>query len=727
MRHLPVLACCLLTLVSAAVHTAEPAESVWDQYIAHAHPTRAAIEVDGRLNEADWNSAEPLTGMTQFEPDEGLRATESTEVRILYDAKNLYFGFTCHESDMDRIVANEMRRDARLHENDNVYIMLDTYNDRRSGFFFRVNPLGTRQDSAVTDNGDTRNENWNAVWEAETSLDDDKWTAEIAIPFGQLRYKQNGAMVWGMNVGRAVRRKQEEASWIPLRQADGFAAHYQSARLGQLTGIENIATGANLEFLPYALPGITEAEGEDQKAAFEVGFDAKYGVTPNITADVTFNTDFAQVEADEEQVNLTRFSLFFPEKRPFFLEGAGLFDFGIPRTSFRRPPPLLLFYSRRIGLEEGDSIPLILGGKLTGKVGPYSAGVLNVTTDAAQVEDVGLVPRRNFTVMRAKRDVLAQSSIGFIAVNRQDDVSHNRAGGIDFLYRPTSSMDFRAVWARTSDSVLDSRSDAAYLGGGWSNEDYRVEATYSDIEDNFEPAVGFVRRDNMRRLTGEARYTPLLKSFGLRRWWFGPELDYTYDRDGKLLTRSAELVSWFELARGGSFAFFGSDSTEYLDEEFEIRDGIFIPVGTYGFRTLNARVETDEAKMLSLEVTGGGGGFFDGSRGGIGGELAFRPSGRFNLRGRYRFDHVDLPAGEFNANILATRVDYAFMPDLVTKLFTQWNSDAEVITMNFLLSFLYRPGSNLFLAFNRAWDHSGDGVELVDSALVAKLTYWWNP
>ncbi len=731
----PMLAACIALLLAAvsaahAAGTIASAAEVWDSHVARAHPTVGTIEVDGDLTEPDWGDATPLDGFVQLEPDEGMPGTQATEVRILYDARYLYFGFTCHESEMDRIVANEMRRDARLHENDNVYILLDTYNDKRSGFFFRLNPLGTRQDIAATDNGDSRNENWNIVWEAETTLHDDRWTAEIAIPFSQLRFKRGGDMVWGMNVGRGIRRNQEEASWIPLRKADGSRGHYRSSRLGQLTGLEGIATGANVEILPYALPGITKAEGEDQSGAFEVGFDAKYGVTPNITADVTYNTDFAQVEADEEQVNLTRFSLFFPEKRPFFLEGAGLFDFGIPRTSFRRPPPLLLFYSRRIGLEEGDSIPLILGAKLTGRLGPYSAGALNVTTDSASVEvddELVSIPTRNFTVVRAKRDVLAQSSVGVIAVNREDSESHNRAGGVDLLFRPTGNMDFRALWARTSDSGLDAQSDAYYVGGGWFNETYRLEGTYSDIEDQFEPAVGFVRRDDMRRATGELRYTPYIRRYGLRRWWFGPEVDYTYDRDGQLLTRSAEIISWFELEGGGSFALFGSDSKEYLDEEFEIRDGIVIPVGTYGFRTLNVRAETDEAKMVSVEMSGGGGGFFDGSRYSVGGSMSFRPSGRLNVESRYRFDHVDLPAGDFDANILATRVDYAFMPDLVTKVFTQWNSDAEVITMNFLLSFLYRPGSNLFVAFNRTWDHSGDGIELLDSAIVAKLTYWWNP
>ena len=317
-----------LLLISLLAGAAEAAESVWDPYATGATRTTSSIEVDGRLTETDWAAAPPIGRFVQYEPDEGLPATESTEVRVLYDSRNLYFGFTCHETEMERVVANEMRRDARLHENDNVYTMLDTYNDKRSGFFFRVNPLGTRQDTAVTDNGDTRKENWNAVWEARTALDEDKWTVEIAIPFGQLRYKRSDTMVWGMNVGRGIRRKQEAGSWIPLRQADGFGAHYRSSRLGRLTGIEGIDTGANIEFLPYALPGLTQAEGESQTGAFEVGFDAEYGLTPNITADVTYNTDFAQVEANEEQVNLTRFSLFFPEKRPFFLEGAGLFDFG---------------------------------------------------------------------------------------------------------------------------------------------------------------------------------------------------------------------------------------------------------------------------------------------------------------------------------------------------------------------------------------------------------------
>ena len=343
--------------------------SASEEYRAEAYRTFQSIEIDGDFSETDWQQAKLINQFVQTEPDEGVPITESTEVRILYDEKNIYFGFTCSSSGRDSITANEMRRDVEnLRENDNVFILLDTYNDKRSGVFFRINPLGAMQDIALTNSGDSQNRSWDAVWNCRSKINDTHWTTEVAIPFSQLRFNRSDSMVWGVNFGRTIRQKNEEATWVPVSRQYGSRSKYRTANLGSLVGLTGIAPSRRLEFLPYVLPGISRAEGDEgTDGVFDIGLDLKYGVTSNLTADLTYNTDFAQVEADQEQVNLTRFSLYFPEKRPFFLEGAGLFDFGIPRPSFFTPPPLLLFYSRRIGLEEGYAIPIIGGVRLPAK------------------------------------------------------------------------------------------------------------------------------------------------------------------------------------------------------------------------------------------------------------------------------------------------------------------------------------------------------------------------
>ena len=423
-----------------------------------------------------------------------------------------------------------MRRDSRdLHENDNVFLLLDTYNDRRSGFFFRMNALGAIQDRAVTNSGDTFNSDWDAVVESKSKINDTSWTAELSIPFSQLRFKKSDSMAWGMNTGRGLARNKEEMIWVPVSASYGGRAKYRTATLGNVVGLSGITPSRNLEVLPYILPGVTQINendtGLETDGKFKIGIDAKYGITSNLTADVTVNTDFAQVEADEEQVNLTRFSLFFPEKRPFFLEGAGLFDFGIPRTSFRRPPPMLLFYSRRIGLAEGNAIPIIFGGKTSGKVGSYGVGFLNVLTDKFHddTEDDPIdIPHTNFSVMRITKDIAAGSRIGMIAVNKDEIGDYNRAGGFDFEYRPNDSLDVRGLWSRTFEPDASGKNNAWYLGSNWRSKHFRVEGSYTDIDEDFNPAVGYVRRPGIRQFRGEMRWVPMPQKFGIRQIWTGP-------------------------------------------------------------------------------------------------------------------------------------------------------------------------------------------------------------
>ena len=707
------------------------------EYQAEAYRTFQSIEIDGDFSEADWQHAKPINQFIQTAPDEGAAITESTEVRILYDEKNIYFGFTCSVSHRGDIVANEMRRDAEdLRENDNVFILLDTYNDKRNGVFFRINPLGAMQDIALTNSGDSQNRSWDAVWDCHSKIHDTHWITEISIPFSQLRFKRSDSMVWGVNFGRTIRRKNEEATWVPVSRQYGSLSKYRTANLGSLVGLAGITPSRRIEFLPYVLPGISRIEEDESiDRKFDIGLDLKYGLTSNLTADLTLNTDFAQVEADQEQVNLSRFSLYFPEKRPFFLEGAGMFDFGIPSPTFFAPPPLILFYSRRIGLEEGYAIPIIGGGKITGKVGPYGIGLLNVLTDefhtdpsVTDEDDIVDLSRTNYSVLRVRRDLFSGSSVGAIAVNKQDVDTYNRAGGLDFAYRPNDSIDVRGLWARTYEDEVSGENDAMYFGGTWRNSLLRFNGTYTFIGEDFNPEIGFVRRQGSRRVRGQIRFTPWPRKFGVRRIFMGPDVDYILNEDDELETREFSLTNWIQLEQGNWINLEIRRTSEFLDEDFEIRDDVIIPVGDYDLTSIRTMIDTDEGRKISGRFGGNYGTFFNGTRRGFDVQVNFKPSGRLAFETRYQFNRVDLPnETPFNVNVFGSRIVYSFTTTLFAKLFAQWNSDDGVISTNFLFNYIYRPGSDFYLVFNQIYDSGSAGTKLEESTVVAKMTYWWNP
>ena len=730
----------LLNAVGANGH----AES--HDYQIKAHRTYESIEIDGDLTEEDWKHAESIDEFVQIEPYEGEISSQPMEVRILYDTENIYFGFTCFDSEISKLVANEMRRDSRdLHENDTVFLILDTYDDKRSGFFFRMNALGAIQDRAVTNSGDTLNRDWDAVVECKSKINDTYWTSELSIPFSQLRFKQSDQIVWGMNTGRELARNQEEMIWVPVPASYGGMAKYRTANLGRLVGISDVAPSRNLEVLPYILPGVTQINendaGLETDGKFKMGVDVKYGITSNLTTDVTYNTDFAQVEADEEQVNLTRFSLFFPEKRPFFLEGAGLFDFGIPRSSYRRPPPMLLFYSRRIGLAEGNAIPIIFGGKASGKVGSYGVGFLNVLTDEfhdANTEDDPLeVPRTNYSVMRITKDIASGSRIGIIAVNKDEIGDYNRAGGFDFEYRPNDSMDVRGMWSRTFEPGIAGQNNAWYLGSNWRSNRFRLEGSYTDIDADFNPAVGYVRRTGIRQFRGEARWVPMPQRFGIRQIWTGPEINYILNHNNVLEEWNISYTNWFEFDTGDYILFNGKRTFERLNDVFDFRDGVEIPIGDYSSNSYHVRLSSSDSRPISTTLGGGIEDFYNGEVRRAYIQTTLKPNGHLSLSAQYQFNQVvDLPEMYFTdgqprpvyVNLFRGRVDYSFTTGLFAKLFAQWNTDANVVSTNFLINYIYRSGSDFYFVFNQTYDTNGTTrSRLLDSTVVAKMTYWWNP
>ena len=701
-----------------------------------AHRTSEEINVDGVLDEPVWQSVEPIRQLYQIQPDQGEPATEQSEVRILYDDKKLYFGFIFYD-EMDKIVANDMRRDSPgLRSNDYGFLLLDTYNDRRNAVFFRFTAVGGMEDTAVSNSGGSLNTSWDIVWECRCRINEDNWTVEIAIPFSQLRFEQSDVMNWGLNFGREIARKQEIDAWNEAPKTYGGLAKYRTAYFGTLEGLEGITPSRRLELLPYVLPGASyESSTEETEGVFDAGLDLKYGVTSNLTADLTFNTDFAQVEADQEQVNLTRFSLFFPEQRPFFLEGASIFDVGIPRPSFRRPPPLLLFYSRRIGLAKSHAIPILGGGKMTGKIGSYDIGILNVLTNAFKDEEFDFgqppidEPRTNYSVVRVNRDILEGSTVGGILIDKTDGDASNSTAGLDFSYRPTREINIQGLFSHTLENFevdLTRNSNAFFIGGDWRTNLFRLDASYTDIGEDFNPEVGYIQRSDVRRFRGGGSYTPWPDKFGIREIQIGPEIDLVLTQENTLETQEITFDTQFEFETGDDIGFEVKNTIEQLDVGFNLQ-GQRILAGDYNFTSFQVSARTSSSRMIAAQLQVEFGEFYSGTRRGFLIDATARPTAKISIEPFIEFNRITLLGEEFDANAFGGRVSYSFSTILFTKLFTQWSTDRDILSANFLVNYIYRPGSDFYLVFDQNYDTRDGGVKLLGWTVVGKMTYWWNP
>jgi hypothetical protein len=728
-------------------------------------------QIDGKLDEKIWQAAVPLELVLQREPIEGGPASERTEVRVLYDDEQLYFAFRCHDSEPERIVANRMRRDAELRENDHILLILDTYNDGRGGFLFSTNPLGARRDVLLTDEGRSRNEAWDCVWTSRSSRDANGWSAELAIPFNQLRYPTSDDAHWGINIGRTIRRKNEEVFLVPPPQSYGLSGQYRTSKLATLTGLGALRARTPFEITPYLLTGgRRDFQAIDSTAHFDLdpGFDLKYGLTPSLVLDLSYKTDFAQVENDQEQVNLTRFSLFFPEKRDFFLEGAGIFDFGerLERRGSTSRPPTLLFYSRRIGIQEGANVPVIAGSKITGRIGAYELGVLNVLTDhktfvdeeeidlfqttegtLLEEEDPQLatativdtltvnridtvrIERSRYSVLRLRRDVLGKSNVGFIAIDRNpgQEAGYNRSLGADLnLSLLQATLNLRSFLARTWSPDTSAKQYAGQVALEHRTNQIESQLSYLDVQENFNPEVGFVPRDDIRQLRARVRYRPRSQIAWIRRFSMGPRSTFLVDQNNTLQTRNLEFSAFVNLEAGDWLGVRYRNRFELLDETFEIHEDIEIPAGEYDFGSYSATAIASSGRRLSGRATYELGDFFSGSRHRLSARSAWKYSGNLTLETDYELNRVTLPQGNFTTNRLGERFIYSFTPDFFARGFVQWNSKSEVVGGNFLLNYRYLPGSDFFLVYNHVWD-TEDGLQQAQRSVQFKFTYFWQP
>ncbi|MDA1092623.1 MAG: DUF5916 domain-containing protein [Acidobacteria bacterium] len=689
------------------------------------------IRVDGELDEAVYTEVPAITDFLQQVPVEGAPATEKTEAWIMFDDTNVYVSARVWDSAPEsQWVANEMRRDtSQLRQNDTFTAFFDTFYDRRNGFNFYTNPLGARADQQFSNEGNP-NQDWNPVWDVRTGRFPGGWTVEMEIPFKTLRYRSGPAQVWGVQLRRAIRRKNE---WVYLTRlpisaggGGGSTGIFRVSSAGTLVGIEPPPASRNIEVKPYAIGSLTRDTVADPNGGHvrdgDFGLDVKYGITQNLTADITFNTDFAQVEIDEQQVNLTRFSLFFPEKREFFLEGSGVFDFargGIGGTGpggdagggfFGGGNAPTLFYSRRIGLNRGQVVPILGGGRVTGKIGPFNIGALSISTDD---KALGAAESTNFTAVRIKRDVLRRSGIGGMVTNRTVSVSGDGASqtyGVDGTFAFYENIQMLGYYARTEtpDPTVVGENTSYQAKFEYGADRYGMQVDHLLVEDDFNPEAGFLRRDNFRRTFVEGRFSPRPRSIeSVRQFRFLGSVDYILTADTDLLeTRTNQFAMQTEFESSDRFGVTVRDNYELLLEPFSPGGGDFaIPVGGYAFNDIELAYALGEQRRVNGGVTFLRGGYFGGDITTLGftrGRIAIVP--QMSVEPSVSFNWIDTPQGSFRTNLAVTRVNYAFNPRMFFSGLVQYNSANNTVSSNLRFRWEYSPGSEIFVVYSEDRD-----------------------
>ncbi len=670
-------------------------------------------EIDGRLNDEAWALCTPLSPMRQVLPHAGSPATDRTEILLAFDETNLYIGLRCFDDNPSRIRATQLARDANLDPDDRVELLFDTFHDKRSAFWFQIGAAGSKGDALITRNGSSFNKRWDTIWHGRSRITDEGWFAELRIPLASINFDPDGD-TWGFNVRRHLRFKNEVVRWASPEPRIRF---FSVANAGTLTGFHDMRQGSGLDLTPY-ISGARTIDDTGEHQDIDAGLDVFYRLSSNTKLSLSFNTDFAETEVDGRQVNLTRFPLFFPEKRRFFLEDSGVFNFGATRD-------IIPFFSRRIGLDGGGgTVPLLANAKLTSTTEGHSFGILDSVTG-----DGGELDSRNLFVGRYSKNVLDQSDVGVIFTHGNptgDGQSYTAGADINLrtdTFLGDKNLRFNSYLLKTEDS-LSSGDDLAYQARlSYPNDEVQLDATYTVIEDNFRPAMGFVRRTGIRQYSSAASYNPRLHT-DIRRLQFRVAPSLITDSSGRTQTQSVALIPFgIEWESGESFRLRAVPRQEVLDEGFEISDGITIPTGTYDFFRYGFSFDTSDRRPLSAEFDFTTGSFFDGTRSDYGVELQWRASMHSLFGLSYNFNDVNLEAGDFNVNLVQAKVDLLFDPFISWSNFIQWDDVSDSLGLNSRLRYIIEPGREFFLVLNQGWSTFDNSFAATATDLRFKLTY----
>ncbi len=675
---------------------------------ARAIRTALPIRLDGVLDDEAWAAAEPISGFVQSMPDAGAPATEETVVRVLYDEENLYIGALMRDSEPSEIIAQYLNQDFETHDDDVFAVTLDTFKDRRNSFMFLINPNGAVKDGQTFDNSRTINLAWEGVIHIETSVHHEGWTAEVAIPFTTLRFDPTeGEQSWGMNFLRRIRRKNEDSYWAPV---DRRTRVHTMAYGGTVSGFSGLPRPRNLTLKPYVMAADASGllqEPADRGRRGDFGLDLKYGVTPRLTLDLTYGTDFSQVEVDQERVNLTRFSLFFPEKRDFFMENSGVFSFGdLSERNFRMgasPRDFTLFHSRRIGLVDGRPVPIQAGGRLTGSAGGMDLGFLGMRTESGQ----GL-PRENLAVARLRRSFSSGLQVGGLFANREAGgpgaPDYNRSFGVDLNYALGGNLLFHSYLAATDYPGVEGNNRAARVSAAFRNQFWDVSALFREIGGAFDPGLGFVARRGIRHSYGTAGIHPRPEMPGILELNPYLEMHYITNLASALETREGTAGLGILFTDGSRLRSHVSDRFEAIKSAFQVAGQGEVPAGAYRFTEASLSYATNAARPLSGELEIGGGEFYNGKRTSLTLSGNWRPSRHVALDLQAQRNDISLPADHFTADVLGARVDFAGSRRIFLNSFVQYNTASEEVVTNIRLNVIHSPLSDLFLVFSERRD-----------------------
>jgi hypothetical protein len=666
-----------------------------------------APRIDGRLDERFWATADSIDDFRQREPLAGSPATERTVVKVVRDAEALYIAVRCFDSDMRRVRASQLRRDADLSSDDNVQLLIDSFDDRRSAFLFGTNPNGVMWDAQFS-GVDDLNENWNGIWEVGVSRDSTGWTAEFRIPFRTLRFHAGGDTQFGFNVRRFIRRKNEEDLWRSYGRAQGL---YHLDNEGAITELTDLQRPHGLELSPYALGQAVETEhdslGAEAAGGYlggKAGVDAKLGITPTLTADLTLNTDFAQVEADQQVINLSRFPFFFPEKRQFFLESSGLFDYGTPGY-------VQLFYSRRVGLNaSGAPVPIIAGGRISGRLGPWQIGALDAQTAGSD--------RANDAVLRITHDLFDRSYIGAIGTLHAGPGGEGvqRAAGLDVdlpLVVHGMNLEPKFYLAGSQTPGVPGTPLAWRVSTDNPNDLFDNFISLYHIDSAFAPPLGFVRRTGIWETVGHSDFTPRPGVLGIRQLSFTfpiPSWDIIANESGSPLRSGDWQTAWLEWRvlggdrqNGDHFEVNFQRLMDAPTDSFDIFRGVRIPPGRYWWSRYELQYFMNPGRPLSFGAFVNWGRFYGGHSTELELTAVWHGGGHIIASTDLIRTAARLPFGAFTAVLLANRLEYDFNTRTSLLAFVQYDNENQRVDFNVRFHWIPVIGDDVFLVWNSGY------------------------
>ena len=719
----------LILLLATTPLTAQQPESDAVRALRLTPDQSETIRLDGVLSEPFWETASVIRDLRQQEPEEGAPATEATEIRVVLDDATLYVGILARDTELERVVGRILQRDRVMevdHDglqfagDDAVAILFDPFHDSRNAFVFATNPNGAEFEALITDEGAEVNVDWRAVWEVAAAQGPDGWSAEFAIPFRTLRYPEDGeGEPWGFNVYRTIRRKNEMVLWQSWsRDNEGFE---RVSRAGHLTGMEGLPSpGLNVEAKPFVLGGIrqefTEVGRTPVDRETDIGLDLKSELRPGLVLDLTLNTDFAQVEVDDEQVNLTRFSLFYPEKRDFFLENSGVFEMGA--AGGFGPPPYRLFFSRKIGIGEGGPIPILGGTRLTGRVGGQTVGFMNVVTGESGEE-----PRNNYSVARVKRDIGENNFLGWMVTDRRGKETSNTVAAADGSFWLQPTLNVKGFFTRSFTSGVGGEGNAYSATVEYETDFVGASFNHLTIDPDAQADLGFITRTDIRQTGADFRLSPRPGRWGIRVIDVRVDGSYTSTTDGRMQDWEAGTFFSTDFESGESIGTKIGIGETRLDEAFELADSIPINPGLYDVVEARLFINTSRHRALVGEIHASWEEFYGGNLWSAETGLSASLSPQVSMELAHEWNRVEVPNGDLTANITSLRFGYAFSTKLTTNTFIQYNSLDNDFSANLRLNFIHRPGSDLFIVLTERRGVEEELWDLSNRGLVAKLTY----